>query len=312
MTKYDGVPELSLANYHQDETRAEFCEQLFDGLKYYGFIILRDHGIPEIMLDVAYDLTQEFFALDEEEKLTHSYVDMFYQRGYVPFGQEHAKGNIYPDLKEMWHQGREATDMYPRSKDYPKNVYPNKPAGFHEVLNDLYNELDRVGQQVLEALTPSFDVPENYFDELASGGNSLLRALHYPPLADDVDPNCVRSAAHEDINLITLLIAASTAGLELLDRDGTWLPVHGSRNSIVVDAGDMLARITNNVISATTHRVVNPDGDNIARYSIPFFLHPKSDAMLSCIDSCRDGNEQADILADDFLKERLRDIGVAV
>jgi isopenicillin N synthase-like dioxygenase len=312
MTKYDGVPELSLADYTNEDSRAEFCEQLFDGLKYYGFIILRDHGIPELLLDVAYDLTGEFFALGETEKLAYSHKEMFYQRGYVPFGQEHAKGNIYPDLKEMWHQGREYTALHPQSRDYPKNVVPTNPEGFHDVLNDLYNELDRVGQQVLEALTPSFDLPENYFHDLASGGNSLLRALHYPPLADDVDPHCVRSAAHEDINLITLLIAASTAGLELLDRDGTWLPVHGSRNSIVVDAGDMLARITNNVISATTHRVVNPEGENVSRYSMPFFLHPKSDAVLSCIDSCRDGTEQPDIRADDFLKERLRDIGVAV
>lgn len=312
MTTYDGVPELSLADYHRPELRTEFCEQLFEGLKYYGFIILKDHGISAELLDQAYDLTEKFFALEESDKSVYSNADMFYQRGYVPFGQEHAKGNIYPDLKEMWHQGREPSSKHPQSKNYPKNVSPQHPQGFQTALNNLYKELDTVGQQVLEALTTSFDLPESYFEQLASGGNSLLRCLHYPPLAEDVDPNCVRSAAHEDINLITLLIAASTSGLELLDRDGSWLPVNGSHNSIVVDAGDMLARITNNVISATTHRVVNPQGDNLARYSIPFFLHPKSDATLSCIDNCRDGSEQPDIRADDFLKQRLQEIGVAL
>jgi len=312
MTSYDRVPELSLADYHSTKSRSEFCQQLFDGLKYYGFIILRDHGISENLLAQAYDLTARFFAQSEAQKLAHSDEEVFYQRGYVPFGTEHAKGNIYPDLKEMWHQGREPSAEFPRASDYPKNIWPDKPEGFQKALGDLYTALDNAGQQVLEALTVGLDLQADYFEGLASGGNSLLRCLHYPPLAEGVDPNCARAAAHEDINLITLLVAASSSGLELLDRDGKWLPVNGSRNAIIVDAGDMLARITNNVIPATTHRVVNPQGDNVARYSMPFFLHPKSDAMLSCIDACRDGSQQADIRADDFLKQRLREIGVKV
>lgn len=310
MSSYNRVPELSLAEYRASDSKAEFCEQLYDGLKYYGFIILKDHGISQDLLHKAYDLTAQFFEQTAEQKSAYTDPDVFFQRGYVPFGKEHAKGNVYPDLKEMWHQGREPSAQHPQAEGYPKNVLPEQPDGFHSVLNDLYTALDDAGQVVLEALTVGLELQTNYFDELASGGNSLLRCLHYPPLAQGVDPNCVRAAAHEDINLITLLVAASSSGLELLDRDGNWLAVNGSKNAIIVDAGDMLARITNNVIPATTHRVVNPQGPNLARYSMPYFLHPKSDAMLSCIEVCRDGSQAADIRADDFLKQRLQEIGV--
>lgn len=309
MSTYTQVPELSLSDYLAPATSEIFSKELIAGLKYYGFIILRDHGISEELLDKAYKLSAQFFEQPQEAKAEHYVKGEAYQRGYVPFGREHAKDNPYPDLKEMWHLGREPSAEHPYAENYPTNIWPSYPEEFTEVFKELYSALDAAGQQVLEALTPGLDVPADYFQDLASGGNSLMRILHYPPLGEGVDPNCVRAAAHEDINLITLLVAASSSGLELLDRDGTWLPVNGSPNAIIVDAGDMLARITNNVIPATTHRVVNPKGPNTARYSMPFFLHPKPDAVLECIESCRDGNEQEPITADGFLTQRLHEIG---
>lgn len=310
MSTYEKVPELSLSDYLKPEKSNVFSERLFDGLKYYGFIILRDHGISTDLLRQAYTLAEQFFAQTEEQKLAHTDESVFYQRGYVPFGKESAKGNQYPDLKEIWHQGRSPSIEHPQAANYPTNLWPDYPPRFQDVFSELYDALDNTGQQVLEALTPQLGVADDYFKNLASGGNSLFRTLHYPPLAPDVDPNCVRAAAHEDINLMTLLVAASSSGLELLDRDDNWLPVEGSENAIIVDAGDMLARITNNVIPATTHRVVNPKGPNVSRYSMPFFLHPKPDAVLSCIPSCRNGNEQPDIIANDFLNQRLEELGV--
>lgn len=309
MSSYTKVPELSLADYLATGTSESFSAELYEGLKHYGFIILRDHGIPEELLDKAYALSEQFFSQSAEEKARYYVKGEAYQRGYVPFGREHAKNNPYPDLKEMWHQGREPSAEHPYVAGYPKNIWPDSPAEYETVFKQLYTALDAAGQQVLEALTVGLGLHSNYFSDLASGGNSLLRVLHYPPLGEGVDPNCVRAAAHEDINLITLLVAASSSGLELLDRDGSWLPVTGSQNAIIVDAGDMLARITNNVIPATTHRVVNPKGPNTARYSMPFFLHPKSDAVLECLDDCKDGNEQEPITADDFLTQRLHEIG---
>jgi len=309
-TPYTAVPELSLSDYNDPAKRDGFCEALFHGLKYYGFIILRDHDIDARLLERAYTLSAAFFAQDTAAKKQYCVTKDHMQRGYVPFGREHAKGNPYPDLKEMWHIGREVTPDAPQARDYPQNIWPDTPDDFDTVFKALYAALDKTGETVLEAITPGLGLPSDYFDTLAKGGNSLFRLLHYPPLDADVDKNCVRAAAHEDINLMTMLIAASSSGLELLDRHGKWLPVEGSPNAIIVDAGDMLARITNNKIPATTHRVVNPKGPNVARYSMPFFIHPKSSAVLSCIESCRDGSEAPDIIADDFLQQRLREIGI--
>ena len=310
--KYDKVPELSLRQYTDgsEADRTEFCQALYDGFKHFGFIILKDHPVSTELLDKAYDRSQAFFELNEPTK--KSYVqNNGHQRGYSPFGKEHAKNSKYPDLKEFWHVGRDFKPDSSYAKQHPENLWPKEVEGFQDTMTRLFRELDETGQIMLEALTPSLDLPKDYFRDLAGQGNSILRLLHYPPVPDDVDPNCVRAAAHEDINLITVLVAASQSGLELLDRDGKWLPVETDKNNLIVDAGDMLSRITNEVIPSTTHRVVNPTGPNLSRYSMPFFIHPNSDAMLKCIPSCiGDGAKYPEILADDFLSQRLKEIGL--
>jgi isopenicillin N synthase-like dioxygenase len=312
MSTYDTVPELELSafTHGSDADRKAFCDDLYKGFKYFGFIILRDHGISEELLERAYTLNEQFFALPRDTKMKYD-SGQGGQRGYTAFGREHAKDQPVADLKEFWHVGREFADGDPLGDIYPPNMWPDAELPeYRATFLELYGALENAGHTMLEALAPSLNLPADYFRDLATNGNSILRLLHYPPIPDDADPNAVRAAAHEDINLITLLVAASSSGLELLDRDGKWLPVEGSPNALIVDAGDMLARITNNLIPATTHRVVNPSGPNVARYSMPFFMHPRSDAMLACIDQCRDGSEQPDIIADDFLKERLREIGL--
>ncbi|WP_306252945.1 isopenicillin N synthase family oxygenase [Parvularcula sp. IMCC14364] len=311
MTRYTTVPELSLASYtHGDAAaRAAFADALYEGFRYFGFIILRDHGISEDLLNRAYRASENFFALPEAEKMKCD-SGVGGQRGYTAFGREHAKGSSASDLKEFWHVGREFSAGDALADIYPPNMWPTQPTDFRQAFLALYDALEETGHVMLEALAPSLGLDADYFRKLAVNGNSILRLLHYPPVPDGAEPGAMRAAAHEDINLITLLVAASSAGLELLDRDGNWLPVEGSRNAIIVDAGDMLARITNNHIPATTHRVVNPEGPNISRYSMPFFMHPRADAVLSCIENCRDGTEAPDIVADDFLQQRLREIGL--
>ncbi|MEM1381379.1 MAG: 2-oxoglutarate and iron-dependent oxygenase domain-containing protein [Pseudomonadota bacterium] len=276
------------------------ADVLFRALTDTGFIVLVDHGVDLSQLQASYDAVEAFFALPTAEK--EAYItDTSGQRGYTRFGTENAKDNPVPDLKEFWHVGRDA--ILP-------NVWPEKPAHFREAIGWLYGELDRVGLDLLRALTRPLDVPRGTFDDMASGGNSVLRLLHYPPIAETADPDAVRAAAHEDINLITLLVSASAAGLELLDREGEWRAIEAPPNAIIADAGDMLARITNNTIPATTHRVVNPDGPNVSRYSMPFFLHPRQDAMLSVFPQFRDGTEAPDITGGAFLAERLAEIGL--
>jgi len=311
--KYDRVPELSLKAFTDGDaaSRKAFEEALYDGFKYFGFIILKDHGVSRDLLAQAYKLSEAFFAQPAEEKKKYA-AGVDGQRGYTPFGTEHAKDSKHPDLKEFWHVGREFDGASPLADVYPANVWPDTPADFRKTFLELYGALEEAGMVMLEALAPSLDVERDYFRNMATDGNSILRLLHYPPIPDGADPNAIRAAAHEDINLITILVAANGGGLELLDREGKWLPVETDADNLIVDAGDMLARACNDVIPATTHRVVNPDGPNVSRYSMPFFMHPHPDARLTCLESCKgDGAKYPDISADAFLKQRLKEIGLA-
>lgn len=297
--KTASVSTLALGDFGRGRP-TDFASDLYRALVETGFVIITEHGIDLGQLHAAYDVVAEFFAQDDAAKRAFM-VGTDGQRGYTPFGREHAKDANVPDLKEFWHVGRD---------DIAPNVWPETPAAFKEAVGWLYTALDQTGLMLLRTLTGPLKLPTDYFDQMASGGNSILRLLHYPPIAPDTDPNCVRAAAHEDINLITLLVSASAAGLELLGRDGKWQAIDAPKDSIIVDAGDMLARITNNHIPATTHRVVNPDGPNTSRYSMPFFLHPKPDAVLSCLPQFRDGREAADITGQGFLDQRLAEIGL--
>ncbi len=307
------VPELSLDQYTDGNTndRQQFIDDLFTGLKYFGFIIIKDHPIPVPLLDKAYNFCEQFFTQDETTKNKYICTEGGGQRGYTPFGTEHAKGNNFPDLKEFWHVGQFLEEGHEYYKQYPKNIWPTELPEFKSTFTDIYKSLEDVGKTLLSALGHSLEVESDYFKNMVDDGNSILRLLHYPPIPEGADPNCVRAAAHEDINLITILVSATTSGLELLDRDGTWLPVETDKNNLIVDAGDMLSRITNEVIPSTTHRVVNPKGENKTRYSMPFFMHPHPKAMLSCIESCKqDKVKYPDILSHDFLMKRLKEIGL--
>jgi len=302
------VPELSLKAYTGGDAaaRAAFSEDLTRGLKDYGFIILKDHGIGVDLLRRAYDLAGDVFSLPEAVKRRYVHPRV----GYTPFGTEHAKDYGHPDLKEFWHVGHEPLPGV-SEPSIVANVWPAETPDFRETFLDLFDGLNETGIVLLQALAPKLGLAEHYFDPLVRRGTSILRVLHYPPLAPDVDPHCVRSAAHEDINLITIMVAAKGAGLEILDRDGGWLPVETEPTNLIVDSGDMLQRMTNGVIPATTHRVVNPEGENVSRYSMPFFMHGVPEMSLKVIPSCvGSGVKFADISAGDYLRERLREIGL--
>jgi isopenicillin N synthase-like dioxygenase len=302
------VPELSLAEYLHGERAARdaFSTALLQGLQRYGFIILRDHGVPAALLDEAYRLSIALFAQPEAVKRQYARGP----RGYTPFRTEHAKDHPAPDLKEFWQIGPERADAQD-DPTAPPNVWPAAPAGFRDICVALYRALEDTGRTLLDALAPGLALPPGFFAPLVHDGNSVLRLIHYPPVPADVEPGSVRSAPHEDINLITLLVAARGPGLELLDRDGRWLPVETDVNNLIVDSGDMLARMTNDVIPATTHRVVNPAGANVSRYSMPFFMHPCSEVSLRCLPSCIGaGARYPEITAGAFLEQRLREIGL--
>ena len=307
------VPELSLLSYVNGTTgdQVKFVDDLYLGLKEYGFIILKDHTVDQAKVDRAYDYVHEFFQLPEETKMKYYDEKIAGQRGYTPFKREHAKDNPNPDLKEFWHVGRELAEGSQYKGVYPENIWPTEINEFKQSFQELYNSMDATAVVLLEALGKALDVPADYFKNMIADGNSILRTIHYPPTKGQDTHNSIRAAAHEDINLITMLVGATASGLQLLDRDGTWLDVNSKPGQIVVDTGDMMSRITNDVLPATTHRVINPETDSEARYSMPYFVHPHSQAMLSCLKSCEGtGRKYEDITAGDFLIQRLKEIGL--
>lgn len=310
---FKSVPELSLMAYTEGSgsEKSQFIDELFRGLKEYGFIILKDHPVNVDLLKQAYKASEKLFNLPEEKKKKYISPDGGGQRGYTPFGKEHAKDQSVPDLKEFWHVGRELPPGHKYHEKYPQNIWVNEVEDFKEVFLKMYESLDFVASLLLKCLTGPLKLESNYFENMIQDGNSILRLLHYPPIPEGVDPRCVRAAAHEDINLITILVSASASGLQLLTRENKWLPIETDPNNLIVDSGDMLSRITNEVIPSTTHRVINPEGKNVSRFSMPYFIHPNPEAVLTCLDSCKgDGAKYPDILAQDFLMQRLKEIGL--
>lgn len=303
------VPTLSLTDFTGSDParRAAFSARLFAGLQRYGFIILVDHTVAPAAIEHAYELSARFFALPEATKRQYAQGP----RGYTPFRTETAVGQQAADLKEFWQIGPERGDGRPRGPTEPLNVWPAEPAEFRSSFLSLYRGLQETGRLLLEALAPGLQQPAGFFSQMVDDGNSVLRLIHYPPIPPDAEGGSLRSAPHEDINLLTLLVAAQGPGLELLDNDGRWLPVDAGAAALIVDSGDMMARLTNAVIPATTHRVTNPAGPNLSRYSMPFFMHPNSDVMLECLPSCIGaGAKYPPVRADVFLEQRLRAIGL--
>jgi isopenicillin N synthase-like dioxygenase len=306
----DRVAELSLKAYSEGSPaeRTAFGSAFMAGLRRHGFVVLKDHGVDVALLRSAYALAQQVFALPDEVKRRYAAG----MRGYTPFGVEHAKYTQIADLKEFWQIGHEPAGDGSDPQPFPPNVWPAEAPDFRPTFQALFDRLNETGVVLLRALAPGLGLQERHFDPQVRRGTSILRVLHYPPLQRGLDPHAVRSAEHEDINFLTIMVAAEGAGLELLDRDGTWLPVETEPTNLIVDSGDMLARMTGGLIPATTHRVVNPAGPNVSRYSIPFFMHPTIQTSLDVLPSCAGrGAAYPPITAGEYLDERLKAIGMA-
>jgi isopenicillin N synthase-like dioxygenase len=305
------IPTLDIRRYEAD--RDAFVAELGAAYREWGFAGIRGHGIAQSLVDRAYGAFQRFFALPPEVKMKYHLKGSGGARGYTPFGVETAKDSRYPDLKEFWHIGRELLRDSAYAEVMAANVWPTEVADFRPAGYGLYDTLDRLGTRVLRALALHIELAEDYFDDKTNFGNSILRPIHYPPITTPDIPN-VRAGAHEDINLITLLVGASAEGLEVKSRKGEWVPFTADADTIVVNIGDMLQRLTNHVYPSTTHRVVNPPGENARkpRYSVPFFLHPNPDFVIDVLPSCIGADNPSrypqPITAHEYLQERLREI----
>jgi isopenicillin N synthase-like dioxygenase len=294
--------------------RIEFIRVLGDSFRHTGFVKVAGHQVSPLDVEGAYKAAQAFFSLPEEVKERYRRPGTGGARGFTSFGSEHAKDNPVGDLKEFWHVGQELPPGHPLSAVYGDNLWPEAEVpGFKAHTLALYRALEDCAGTLLEALALYLELPERSLADMIREGNSILRIIHYPALRDRYIEGGVRSSAHEDINLITLLPAATDSGLQLLDRDGTWRAVDGLAGEIVADAGDMLSRHVNLKIPSTTHRVINPDNADAVRYSMPFFCHPRPEVVLDCPESLLEPGETrrfAPITAYAFLMQRLREIGL--
>jgi isopenicillin N synthase-like dioxygenase len=310
------IPVVDLAKFSQGSPseKTEFVYEIGRAYEEVGFVAVKNHGIPDDLIDDLYRHVKSFFGLPLELKKGYEKPELNGQRGYTSFGREHAKGSEAPDLKEFYQFGQTVEDDDPVAKEYPSNIVVDQVPQFTPTLFRAYRNFEKSGRALLKAIALYLGLDENYFEEHIINGNSILRAIHYPPITQE-PKSAIRAEQHEDINLITLLVGASAEGLQILTKQGDWVGVTALPGQIVVNVGDMLQRLTNNRLRSTTHRVVNPPREHwgTSRFSIPFFLHPKSQMSLACLENCIDQDHPKayeDATAGEYLDERLREIGL--
>lgn len=312
----NNIPSVDLADFLSDDPqrKEKFVNEIGKAYEEIGFVALKNHFLSDELVDELYKEVKAFFALPIETKQKYEIKGLAGQRGYVSFGKEHAKGKKEGDLKEFWHFGQEPSEDAKLTEEYPENVEVEELKDFNHIGMEAYRMLEKTGIYVLRALALYIGLDEQYFDHWASNGNSILRPIHYPPITEE-PKGAVRAGAHGDINLITLLMGASTGGLQVLRKDGEWIDAIPQEDELVINVGDMLERHTNNKLRSTIHRVINPPREEWSspRYSIPFFMHPRSEMPLNCLEECIDENNPkayTDITAGEFLDQRLAEIGL--
>ncbi len=310
------IPSVDLADFlsGDSERKQKFVNEIGTAYSEIGFASVKNHFLSDDLMNSLYKEVKEFFALPEETKKKYEIEGLGGQRGYISFGKEHAKGKKEGDLKEFWHFGQEPSEDANLIETYPENVQVTEQPAYNEVGMEAYRLLEKTGVYVLRALALYVGIDEFYYDKWVANGNSILRPIHYPPIVDE-PKGAVRAGAHGDINLITLLMGASAGGLQVLGKDGNWVEAKPEEGNLVINVGDMLERHTNNKLRSTIHRVVNPPKEEwgTARYSIPFFLHPRSEKKLNCLEECIDENHPKafdDITSGEFLQQRLKEIGL--
>ncbi|MFY7734392.1 MAG: isopenicillin N synthase family dioxygenase [Bacteroidia bacterium] len=311
-----GIPSIDLNDFLSGDTqrKEKFVQELGRAYEEIGFVAVKGHLLTDDTSSTLYQQVQNFFNLPLDKKVTFEDPEIAGQRGYVGFGKEHAKGRSEGDLKEFWHFGQTVEGDDPIRSEYPENIFVPELPAFNEYGIKAYKQLEETGKHMLRAIALYLGLDEFYFDAKIKNGNSILRPIHYPPITNE-PKSAVRAAEHEDINLITLLMGASAEGLEVLNKQGEWVAITALPEQLVVNVGDMLQRLTNNKLKSTTHRVVNPPREKwgTSRFSIPFFLHPRSEMRLDCLESCVTSSYQLHyepISAGEYLNERLREIGL--
>lgn len=315
MTQEQTIPVVDMRHFTEgdDKARQAFIEKFGEALREYGFVAVEGHGVPRDLIYENYSNFQRFFELEDDVKQKYEDAETGRQRGYTSFGVEHAKDSEQPDLKEFFHLGRQFDEDHDLSDRVVSNIWPDEMPELRRKGLALFEAMDTCAMSLLRAFSLYLQQDAEFLPEMAADGSSIIRVIHYPVCEGFDEPGKMRAAQHEDINLMTLLPESTASGLELLTRDGEWLPIRAIEGQMIVDSGDMMHRLTNGTIPATTHRVVNPQGPPTPRYSMPFFVHPHPDAMLTVLEECVPEGEEpkyAPITSEEYLFERLRETGV--
>ena len=310
------IPSVNLADFLSNDPnkKQKFINEIGHAYETIGFVALKGHFLDDTLVNNLYSEIKNFFELPIETKEKYEIPGIGGQRGYVSFGKESAKGKKEGDLKEFWHFGQYVEDDAERAKEYPENVLVNELTNFNEVGKETYKMLEKTAKYVLRSLALHLSLEETYFDQYIKNGNSILRPIHYPPIATE-PKGAERAAAHGDINLITLLMGAQGKGLQVQNHNGDWIDAMAAPDELMINVGDMLARHSNNKLNSTIHRVTNPPKEmwGTSRYSIPFFMHPISEMKLDVLENCIDSKNPKqfeDITAGEFLEKRLLELGL--
>ncbi len=310
----ESIPSVDLAEFNSNDPslKAKFVAEIGAAFTNIGFVALKNHGLSDELRDKLYETVKEFFYQEDTLKTKYEFPELAGQRGYIGKNKETAKGFKKPDLKEFYHVGQ----INPR-EDMPDNIFPAEVPEFEKYTKETFRIFENTGRTLLQAIALYLKLPEKYFEDKVYQGDSILRALHYFPIENPelLEEGAVRAAAHGDINLITLLMGASADGLQVLRADGEWISVTALPEQIVINVGDMLDRLTNHKLKSTIHRVINPPIEKMktSRFSIPFFMHPRPEMDLTCMEHCIDEKNPkvyVDMTAGEFLEERLRELGL--
>ena len=306
------IPVIDISDFDHPLKRSDLINRLGKAFHEIGFVAIENHGVDESLILEAYKIAESFFLKPIETKIQYENPKAFEPRGFSQIGREHVKGLAVPDLKEFWHVGRENFEFSSHQQKYPQNVWPREEEKFQTVMLELYNQLEDCACRILEASAIFLGLPPFYMCDMITDGNSVLRLAHYPPVPEGTNPSVFRSAPHEDIDFITLLCEATGAGLEILSKNGEWLPVHSYKGQIIVNVGDMLQNLSNGYYRSTTHRVTNNSLDRNRRLSMPFFVHPRPEIDLTPVSSTLvdlGSSKYPEITAGEYFAQRLTEIG---
>ncbi len=312
----NNIPKANLEDFtsKNSKTKKSFVKKIGIAFQEIGFLVLKGHFLSSSLQENLYKEIRNFFNLSDEIKSSYEIKDGGGQRGYTGFGKESAAGRSVGDLKEFWHFGQDLNTKKYLKKNYAENIKVKELENFNQVGNLAFLELEKTAKLILQALALFLNIDEFYFDKFVNGGNSILRAIHYPPIKEQ-PKEAERAAAHSDINLITLLMGAQGGGLEVLNRKNHWIEAVAEKDELIINIGDMLSRLTNNFFPSTLHRVVNPAKEfwGSSRYSVPFFMHPIPEMPLNCLPQTynkKNLKKYDDILAGEFLNQRLKELGL--